>query len=209
MFLSNKYTKCYYSITDRAKARTLDSTCYVERHHIIPKSLGGDNTKGNIVSLTAREHLICHLLLTKMTTGDAKSKMACAAMRMMFSSKTHQRTPVNSRTYEHIRTIVSESKRGKTGYKHSEESKKKISDSKLGKSRNITPEWRAKIIKSQTGMKKIPCSDERKQKIGDAQRGVPRGAQTDEHRLKVSESKKGKKLQIDPVTGRRYYQQRL
>jgi hypothetical protein len=144
-----------------------------------------------------------------MTTSDARFKMACAAMRMMFSSKTHQRKTVNSRTYEYIRTLVSESKRGKTGYKHTEESKKKISKSKIGKLRNITPDWRAKIIKSQTGMKKIPCSIERKQKIGDAQRGVPRGPQSEEHRLKVAESKKGKKLQTDPVTGRRYYQQRL
>lgn len=209
MFLSNKYNKCYYSIITRAQARVLPASTYVERHHIVPKSLGGSNAKSNIAALTAREHLICHLLLVKMTNGDAKSKMACAAMRMMFSSKNHTRCPPNSRTYETIRSLVAELKRGKTGYKHSDESKKKISESKLGKSRTISPEWRDKIIKSQTGMKKSPCSEERKKKISDAQRGIPRGGQTAEHRKKVSESKKGKKIQVDPVTGRRYYQQRL
>lgn len=70
MFVENKYFKYYYSIVDRAKSRTIYG--YKERHHIIPKSLGGSNNKENIVDLTAREHFICHLLLTKMTDGKNK-----------------------------------------------------------------------------------------------------------------------------------------
>jgi hypothetical protein len=34
-------------------------------HHIIPKSMGGNNSKGNLVKLTIREHLFAHLLLAK------------------------------------------------------------------------------------------------------------------------------------------------
>ena len=33
-----------------------------ERHHIVPKSLGGPDTKDNLVKLTYREHYIAHLL---------------------------------------------------------------------------------------------------------------------------------------------------
>ena len=36
---------------------------YCESHHIIPKCLGGSNSKSNIINLTFREHYICHLLL--------------------------------------------------------------------------------------------------------------------------------------------------
>jgi len=43
-------------------------TGYVEKHHIIPQSIGGKNTQNNIVSLTAKEHRLCHLLLTKMVS---------------------------------------------------------------------------------------------------------------------------------------------
>lgn len=204
MFESNKYSKWYFSIIANAQARTLPPTTYIEKHHIVPKSLGGNNKKENIAALTAKEHLVCHLLLVKMTSGDAKSKMACAAMRMMFSSKTHSRCKISSRTYESVRIAVANSKKGKTGYKHTEESKKKISQSKIGKERTFTQEWRDNIGKSQLGLKKPPCTDERKKKISAAQKGIPRGPQSDDHRRKVSESKKGKKLHVDPVTGRRY-----
>ena len=68
MFTLNKYTKWYYAIVDRAKIRINDG--YTENHHIIPKSLCGSNTKDNKVDLNAREHFICHLLLTKMPVYD-------------------------------------------------------------------------------------------------------------------------------------------
>ena len=78
MYLQNKYTRWYYNIISHAKARILSSDIYVEKHHIIPKSLGGNNSKENIALLTAREHFICHLLLIKMTTGNACIKMKFA-----------------------------------------------------------------------------------------------------------------------------------
>lgn len=204
MFISNKYSKWYFSIIANSHTRNLLPNTYVEKHHILPKSLGGNNKKENIAVLTAKEHLICHLLLVRMTTGDAKSKMACAAMRMMFSSRTHNRCKISSRTYESVRITVAESKKGKSSFSHTEESKKKISQSKIGKSRTFTSEWRQNLSKSQLGLKKKPCSEERKQKISAAQKGIPRGPQSEEHRLKVSQSKKGKRIHVDPITGKRY-----
>jgi len=76
MFLQNKYTKIYYQIINNAKNRLLEVGMYTERHHIVPKSLGGNNLDSNLVSLTAREHFICHRLLVKMTSGNNKRKMA-------------------------------------------------------------------------------------------------------------------------------------
>jgi hypothetical protein len=61
IFINNKYTNWYNSIINNVKNRNI--TGYTEKHHIIPSSLGGDNSKENIVSLTAREHFVCHLLL--------------------------------------------------------------------------------------------------------------------------------------------------
>lgn len=207
MFISNKYYSYYYSIVDRAKKRTLAKNSYVERHHVIPKSLGGTNEKSNIVSLTAREHLVCHLLLIKMTEGIAKSKMANAAWRMVFSCKNHKRHKVNSRTYESLRIKVAEAarERNKT-YKHSDESKRKISESKINKKRaKRTEEWVEKLRQANLGKKKSPCSDERKKKISNAKTGVKLGPQSIDHRTKVSDSKKGKKIHVDTTTGRRYF----
>lgn len=83
MFSDSKYTRWYFSIIDRTRLESRDkSSAYYECHHIIPRSMGGTNSLKNRVLLTAREHFICHLLLTKMTTGLSKRKMVLAA-RMM------------------------------------------------------------------------------------------------------------------------------
>lgn len=58
------YHKIYNSIIERAKERTPHG--YVERHHIIPKCLGGVDSRENLVSLTPEEHFLCHVLLVKM-----------------------------------------------------------------------------------------------------------------------------------------------
>ena len=75
IFIDNKYTRWYYNIITNSQARTLPLDVYTEKHHVIPRSLGGNNSKSNLVSLTAKEHFICHLLLPKMLTGDNKLKM--------------------------------------------------------------------------------------------------------------------------------------
>ena len=61
IFLENKYTSWYFSIIRNANS---NSGSYVEKHHIIPRCIGGSDHKENLVSLTAREHFVCHLLLT-------------------------------------------------------------------------------------------------------------------------------------------------
>ena len=106
MYLQNKYTRIYNSIIDRAQQRSIDS--YTEKHHIVPQSLGGSNESSNIVKLTAREHFICHLLLTKMVEGKNKSKMYQAAWMMAFvHGKGQERYRVNNRTYEKLRLEMS------------------------------------------------------------------------------------------------------
>ena len=102
MFIDNIYTIQYYSIVDQARVRLPSGTTrkqaklllqYTERHHIIPKSLGGNNTEENLVWLTAEEHLTVHLLLPKMVSEEKHiRKMSLAAVRMANpQSKTQQR----------------------------------------------------------------------------------------------------------------------
>jgi hypothetical protein len=76
----------------------------MERHHILPLSLGGLNTQDNRILLTAREHFIAHRILAKSTTGSDKMKMALAVHRM---STGHQKSKVriSSRTYQYLREL--------------------------------------------------------------------------------------------------------
>lgn len=108
LFIENKYTSWYYSIINKAKDRTISG--YVEKHHIVPRTLNGKNNKSNIVSLTAREHFICHLLLTKMLTGEDRHKMVYA-LHMLSNAKNinqQNRYLPSSKLYEYERKIFSE-----------------------------------------------------------------------------------------------------
>ena len=136
----NKYTKWYYQLVENVQNRILPEETYIERHHIIPVSLGGSNKKENIVILTAREHYIAHALLWKMTM-DLKhhNKMSMALHVMVNGSgnkKQHRTYLINSKVYENNRKeyskIQSEKMAGEGnsffGKKHTEESLTKIKE---------------------------------------------------------------------------------
>jgi len=99
MFIKNKYSKWYYSIINKAKNRDNSKLQYTETHHAIPKSLGGDNDTSNLVPLTAREHLICHMLLTRFINKQFKHKMVHALWCMYI----FRGVKLNSRLYESVK----------------------------------------------------------------------------------------------------------
>ena len=162
IFIDNKYTRLYFSIVNNALSRSLSPASYVERHHIIPKSLSGSNTKDNLVVLTAREHFICHWLLTKMTIGVARSKMVRAAIGMK-RARAYQDRYINSRLYESIRKEYAKlSQEQNLGKLHSNETKAKMSVASKGKPK--TKEHAANISVGLKGKSKGPMSEEQKLK---------------------------------------------
>lgn len=108
MFLQNKYNTWYYSIINR---RTIKPEGYSERHHIIPKSLGGSNDQSNLVYLTAREHFLVHWLLTKMCEGENKKKMYFAMYSLSWTRKNVDRI-VSSWQYEAAKKAKSKGMQG-------------------------------------------------------------------------------------------------
>ena len=118
------YEKHYNNIVERAKNRVLEG--YVEKHHIIPRCMGGTNDQSNLVSLTAREHYVAHQLLVKMYPGNHKLVYAAT----MMTSGLYGR---NNRVYEWLRLRVSEASKGRTV---SLETREKISRSLTNKVRS-------------------------------------------------------------------------
>ena len=143
LFLSNKYTRWYYAIVTNAQARIFDG--YTENHHITPKSLGGDNSSGNLVKLTAREHFVCHWLLTKMVENTKhRYQMWNAFSCMLYRENVSQeRYKVTSKIFENIKKEGAKIKSVKYsgsnnpmfGKTHSEEAVDKIRKTHLGKKR--------------------------------------------------------------------------
>lgn len=128
LFKPNKYTKWYLNIIHNANNLSRSKKeSYFESHHIIPRALGGNNKKSNLVLLTPREHFLCHLLLPKMMIDSKNAgKMAYAFFRMKHK---------NSKIFDRFRTAYGKLTTGENnkffGKTHSPETLKKIS--RLGK----------------------------------------------------------------------------
>lgn len=139
-FEDNKYRRWYFQICDRARERPHDVD--MERHHVLPRSLGGGNAKSNIVSLTYREHFLAHWLLTKFTNGSAKTAMWRALSCMRCSR--HGRA-LTARQFEVARAALSAATRGKPsplkGGTKSAETRAKMREAW----KNRTPEYFAKL----------------------------------------------------------------
>jgi len=191
----NKYEKWYFAITERAKTRTIDG--YTERHHVQPRSLGGTDDKDNLVDLTAREHFICHWLLTKMHTGNARAKMIYALNGMKRSNDFAQRyeTKITARVYESLKkefsAVHSATMKGRKpwnkGVPITEEQREKNRKAATGKKRSA--ESIKKASDKQRGQKR---SQETKDKIRDALKGKPKGPMSEKERLKRSLGNLGK-----------------
>lgn len=179
IFIENKYTSTYSSIVNKAKNenRKKHNGVYYESHHIIPKCLGGTNDRTNLVLLTAREHFICHLLLTKMVTGQAQIKMNIAMTNFLRTSKTHNRDyNVTSRFYKYIREKCAKAQSGSRnpmyGKTHSEETRRKMSEKVRAYNNNNPPrkhteEYKRKMSEAKMGKKH---SEESRRKMSDSQK---------------------------------------
>jgi hypothetical protein len=130
-FPKNKWTLMYLAIVDRGLNRGKIQK-YTERHHIIPKCIGGNNSEENIVLLTAREHLIVHKLLIRIFADyrDIKRKMIGGLWAMAALHKDGRRIQMNSREFEKTRIEYFHSRKGMSV---SQKTRQKISESLKGR----------------------------------------------------------------------------
>lgn len=73
------YQRIYKAfIADRRSREEI--TCliqpYTERHHILPRSLGGGDEPSNLIRLTPEDHFFAHLLLAKIHGGEMWAPIA-------------------------------------------------------------------------------------------------------------------------------------
>jgi len=138
------YQKHYDSLVQRASKRTLEG--YVEKHHTMPKCMGGADEISNIVELTAEEHFVAHQLLVKIYPDNRKLVYALICM----SGKGNSYHLRNNKAYAWIRQKCSMAQKGRIpwnkgkthmakeahplwGKPRSKETKKKISLKAIGR----------------------------------------------------------------------------
>jgi hypothetical protein len=154
MFEENKYSRLYAAIIHNANTsvRSKGFDIYYEKHHIIPRSLGGTDHGDNLVLLTAKEHYLCHRLLVKMVRGRNRYLMLSALN--FLQSKHNNMGLYNSRKFArdreaawkrsefhplkgrprsdaeaHAKRMVEVGKRKRGHFKHTSEARAKMSTS--------------------------------------------------------------------------------
>lgn len=208
----NKYEKWYNKIVLNGKNEKLPGH---EHHHILPKSLGGTDDNSNLVYITAREHFVCHWLLTKIyPTGEEHWKMLNALRMMRAENKNQQRydTKITSRVYSKLKeeyaNLQSERYRGENnpffGKSHTKEAKQIISDANTGENNAMKRiEEREKMRQLKTGKKRDPFSDEWKAKMSESASGENNSRYgvtlTDEIKKKIGDKMKGRKQSPETV----------
>lgn len=150
---------------------------YKERHHIIPKCIGGTNDKDNLIDLYAREHFIAHKLLAIETNN---SKLICAWWNMcnVKNNNEIERYIPTPEEYEEARInfakYLSETRSGENhpfyGKHHTEDSLIKISNKSKGEnnpmygiqcyykmSEDEIEKWKLKLVLGSPKRKLVKC----------------------------------------------------
>ena len=117
---------------------------YHERHHIVPRCLGGANGKDNLIDLFSKEHFEAHRLLAKENLNNRDLQFAWYMMCNAITGN-QERYKCTPEEYEEAKIAFSNSQKGKSnpmygklgelspryGMKHSEESKRKMSENRV------------------------------------------------------------------------------
>lgn len=195
------YAKIYEQIIQRAQNR--DISGYYEKHHIIPKCVGGSDHIDNIVKLSAREHFICHWLLHVMHPDNDSLFYAFDLMCRYSNCGKQKRYVPSSRVIEACK--IERSKRMSKQFKNrviTEEHKKKLSDSaknRVGanKGRQFSEEHKKRLSDSKKGKMAYNVIGENNpmknpeiaKKVSNAKKGKPSNRKgcilTDEHKQKL------------------------
>lgn len=94
------YLLQYQKLLDKHGVHRLPEKGYFERHHILPKCVGGDSTVDNLIYLSLRCHYLAHYLLYK-----AFPEHKCLAYAFMLISGRNQK--INSKVFAEIREKIS------------------------------------------------------------------------------------------------------
>lgn len=172
MYSDNITYKEFISNILNTRGRFACGDKYHERHHIIPRCMGGNDDEDNLIDLFAKEHFIAHMMLAKENPDNRQLILAWHLMTNV-KAKHQQRYCATSDEYEearlaYIQTITGDNNPSKSdevrrkkseaikgeknhnyGKPRSEETRKRISESHKGKI--LSDETRKKIRQSKTG----------------------------------------------------------
>jgi hypothetical protein len=148
------HQRVYDALIERARNRKL--TGYSERHHVVPRCMGGGDEEANLVRLTPEEHFVVHQLLVHIHPDVPKLVFALLALSMCVGER------MNNKLFGWMRRrIAQEISRRKTGVPRDRAMMERIWAGNRGRKAPAH-----EIEKMRHGLKGRPHSPEHNAKVG-------------------------------------------
>ncbi len=180
------YFKIYEDLINKAlkenrKKRKRDHKDYVyyEKHHIVPRCLGGKDKKENLVLLTAREHFVAHKLLAEVFPDERGLVYSLWMLTTKVSFENRRNYIVSSKEYERFKNEFSKLLSVKN---------KGEGNPNFGKIGELAPMYNKKL------------SQEAKDKIGMAHKGK---TISEEHKQRLRDFRTGRTIPEEQIKRQR------
>ena len=114
------YKKIYEDLIQKwidLKDSPKDESRYYERHHIVPKCIGGTDEESNIVPMFARDHMVAHMLLALIYPNERDLAFAVVALSMSSKFTEGRKNEVkgtSGKLFEFFRKRANELSKGKS-----------------------------------------------------------------------------------------------
>jgi hypothetical protein len=105
------YKNLYKNLIFTRKNRQKIIGEYYEKHHIIPKCIGGTDNINNIVYLTGREHYVAHWLLYRIRPHSTGISLAFWKMSIPNTRCVKRKYNVSSKAYQEAKMAMAEANR--------------------------------------------------------------------------------------------------
>jgi hypothetical protein len=196
------YSKIYKDFIEDRKTKMIQVD-YFEKHHILPRAMGGNDAPENIVKLSAEDHFFAHILLSKI---DVRQKHPLV---MMMTGARHLKGKLLRRHIGTARRVLGmplpEATKAKMKATHNKpEAKARVSAQFKGVTltedhkekiksgmANMSEESRKRMKAGNSMRKKITITEETRKKMSDAQ--LRRSPEEEiARRKKISKANSGK-----------------
>lgn len=156
------YQKIYHNLIQKRQIILLENQ-YTEKHHIVPKCMGGTDDESNLVVLTPEEHFLAHQLLVKIYPEHQGLKYALYLMTISPNGRRN-----NNKLYGWIKRDYDANRIQSSGFlgrKHKPETIEKMKKARA--KQVITEETKQKISSTKKGVK---MSEEAKASMNEKRR---------------------------------------
>lgn len=184
----NKYRNLYIRLINKCKEMSKDDLklVYTEKHHILPKCMGGKDVKSNIIEMPIRYHIMAHIVLTIAYSEIPGLRYALMLITSDGNKNNQLKRKEGLKTFSTrlLSTMREDAVKKLKELGRSEEHRRKLRNAMLGK--KLSEEQKRKISESGRGLKRSP---ETRRRISLAQIGKVVSKET---REKVSKGHKDK-----------------